>query len=174
MPTKAVSLKDNEIMRVQRFSLIPSGAAFTQLEVDTQLSIDRGVIWLIRRIDYDLRLEFIDPPAANVREFAEVQLSRISQSTMVGLSDANIVDNCMRELRRSAAIGTDAGPLWYWADSPIIHHFNPPIPYASANIYLGVYVSQVMVANSLNVRIGYTIETVSDQYFYRVAQALLT
>lgn len=170
----AKALSDAEILRFARLLVTETGAAtFTQTTHDTQLSIDRGVIWLIHNIDYHLNFDTIPDIAAGATGKIEVQVSRESKSAIIELDDADCIDRLEEVIHRYATIGTDAGPAFLAQNtlSPIRHTFDPPIPYASQNIYLGILSGGV--AQSAIARIAYTIQHVSEKYFWRVAQALL-
>lgn len=173
MATKYAALKDEEVVRMVRASVTESGAAtFTETTIDTQLSIERGVIWMISAVEFFQELSKHSEVGANGLETQNIQLTRESKTAIVELNDSDVIAKLQNGIYRSAAIGTDAGPLWLTWVMPVIQYFDPPLPYASQNMYLGFQTTAATV-RSCYVRIRYTIRTVSDKYFFRVAQALL-
>lgn len=167
-------LRDDEILRFLRFSVTESAAAtFTEESYDTQLSIDRGLIWMIHWIEVDLTSPSCDDPAAAAHESVLVQISRESKSATLGLNDADLIYTGSVIWHRSAAIGTDAGPMATYEFSPYKYNYDPPLPFAAQNIYVGVEGSAA-AAKTVKGRIGYTMRRVTDKFFYRVAQALIS
>lgn len=167
-------LKDSDIQRFLRLTLTESAAAtYTEFSADTQLSIDRGMIWLINRIEYQISIANLDDAAQNTAESIQCHIARESQSTVLSLSDPDCIDRIRMTDDRYATIGTEAGPLNRWAIDPFTHTFNPPLPYAATTIYGGI-ISTCGSAATAIVRIGYTLIKVSDKFFYRVAQALIS
>jgi len=168
------SLLDDEVVRFQRFSVTESGAAtFTQAAFDTQLSIERGVIWLIHCIEWLIFPDNLDDVAAGSFENVMCQITRESKSDIVYLNDSDLISFYAQSIGRSAAIGTDAGPLWWYDnDLPKVQKFALPIPYAAQNIYVAIKSTNAS-PQTIRGRIHYTIKEVSDAYFYRVAQALI-
>lgn len=168
-------LTDEEIMRVARMRTTESAAStFTENSLDTQLSVERGVIWLIHWI------EFMTANAVNLGEVAQgnqesilAQVTRESKTAILPGNDSDIVQQYGLDLVRSSTIGTDTGPLYYLNQRQWRVDFPRPLPYASQNVYLGVLGSDATALLTMDVRIGYSIRTVSDKFFFRVAQALL-
>lgn len=163
-------LNDDQIRRYLRFSVL-GATAFTQNSYDTQLSIERGVIWLIHQIEC-WTITARELPAASATEYWTGQITRESKAALIGFSDTDLVDMFDERIVRSAAIGTDAGPAWAFISGPLIHMFNPPIPYAASNIYVAAQSTFGSGVDFLG-RIAYTLITVSDKFFYRVATALI-
>lgn len=174
MAISVKDLKDAEILRFQRFSVVESAAAtFTEQSYDTQLSIDRGLIWLIHFIEFYMTADQVDDPAQNAYESLLCQITRESKTAEVNLSNADLVALHVIQKDRTATIGTDAGPVIHLHDFPSVHYYNPPIAYAAQNIYIAVQ-STSASAQTVTGRIGYTLRKVSDKFFYRVAQALIS
>jgi hypothetical protein len=111
--------------------------------------------------------------AANANEFFSAQLTRESKSGILNSDDSDLLQQQTLEAFRSAAIGTDAGPLW--SMFPRVYRFDypTPIPYASQSLFFSILGSSSGAAGTVGCRVGYTIRQVSDKYFFRVAQALL-
>jgi len=174
---KASGLKEEEMLRVARIVAVQSAAAaYVETEHDTQLSIERGIIWLIQMVEFGLNMtaaRFDKSIVADSIEHNQYQLTRESQAAITNLNDTAIICNHQEQLVRSAAIGTEAGPLWYQSQSPVRMTFPIPYPFAGQNIYLG-FDSAHISALTVTARILYTVRTVSDKYFFRVAQSLLS
>jgi len=174
---KRADLRETDMLRIARIMAVQSAAAaFAQTEHDTQLSIERGYIWLINMIEFGVSLlagKFDPGITVNDVEFNQFQITRESQSEIVNLNDTAVVCNHQEQLVRASAIGTDAGPLYFQQQSPIRIHFPIPYPYAGQNIYFG-FDSSRSSAVTVTARIFYTVKNVSDKYFFRVAQSLLS
>lgn len=168
------SITDSEVLRMARVSVTETAAAtFTQQELDTQLSVERGVIWQIHFVEFFLNgLSLLREVAANAQESIDIQLTRTTQTGIVGLTDPDVLIREAYMLSRSAAIGTDAGPLYFYSTLLKRYEFKLPIPVASQSLFLGI-LGTAASAHTVSCRIGYNIEHVSDEYFFRVAQALV-
>ena len=168
-------LKDDEILRYARVRVTESAAnVYTQVEINTQLSVERGIIWLIHSIEFHTETALnLNEVAASGREFITVQVTRESKSAIIGFSESDMVQGFLKEINRSAAIGTDVGPLYFHHVTPNVYHYPVPMPYASQSIFIGLLASDATVVGTITVRIGYTIKEVSDKFFFRVAQALV-
>ncbi len=167
------NLTDEEIVRVARVKATQgAAAAFVEIALDTQLSIERGVIWLIHFVEFWCDYKVLDDPAQDSFETEMFQVTRDSKSSMIMLDDADLV--CMRTwmIKRAATIGTDTGPMWAYGGAPYVRQFPKPIPYAAQNIYFGYQSSNAAIKIGY-CRIGYSIRTVGDKFFFRVAQALI-
>lgn len=178
MARKTVSVKpltDEEIIRISRIRVTESAAAtFTQISQDTQLSIERGVIWMIHFIEFNFgSLNLLTEVAAAGSETVDCQVTRESKTAIIPGNDTDLIQAEAIISARSAAIGTDAGPLWVEQSRIKRYDYLKPLPYASQNIHVGVLGSDATGMHVVDVRIGYTIREVGDQYFFRVAQALL-
>jgi hypothetical protein len=110
--------------------------------------------------------------SASGHETVMMHLAKESKSAICDPNDADLIQRCEYEGHRSAAIGTDAGPLYTVMEMPRVYKYAPPLPYASQSIYLAVHTTKSTVLQCF-VRVLYTIRSVSDKYFFRVAQALL-
>lgn len=172
--SRVKALTDEEVVRFARISLTESAAAtYTENGFDTQLSIERGVIWLIHAVDYQVPpgLPLYAVPASDT-DTIRAQITRESQTSIQTIVDSDVIDFYQISIGRSAAIGTDAGPLTILTQFPVQHVFPIPIPFAAQQIYFGM-VASLAIAASILIRVHYTIRSVSDAYFYRVAQALI-
>jgi len=174
---KKSDLKDDQMLRIARIVAIQSAAgAYVEVEHDTQLSIERGVIWQIHAIEFGSNLivdTFDFTIAQNQAEWNKFQITRESCSETVNLNDSSLVTNFQEQLVRSVTIGTDAGPLWYYLERPKRIVYPVPYPFAGQNIYFG-FDSTNDAALTVTARIFYTTKTVTDKYFFRVAQSLLS
>lgn len=167
-------IQDEEILRLIRFSVSETTAStFRETTIDTQLSIERGVIWLIHFIQIEMLIDILDVSAAGVTETATLQITRESKSTILDFDDADIVAKFSYEKRRSATIGTESGPLMTEQKSPMIQNYPVPLIYAGQNIHAGFVGSGGTNLKTVRGRIGYTIRRVSDKFFFRVAQSLV-
>lgn len=168
-------LTDEEIIRIARPKVTESAAAtFTEVAFDTQLSVERGVIWMISFIEFQFsNLDLLTEVAADSQERIAAQITRESKTAVVAPGDPDLLQFSRPRCTRSAAIGTDAGPLWFFTNDVIVYNYPKPLPYASQSIYLGIVGSHSSDPHTVTARIGYTVRTVSDKFFFRVAQALL-
>lgn len=174
MARRSKDLGDEEIVRFQRFNVAESAAAtYTEQSYDTQLSIDRGFIWMIHWIEAALYAGQIDDPAQDAAESISIQILRESQAGILSLSDPDVMWMVTKQKDRMATIGTDAGPVVHLDSYPLIWSFPIPLPFAAQNIHIGV-VSTCAAPQSVSGRVAYTLRRVSDKFFYRVAQALIS
>jgi len=174
-PQVKKTLSDEEILRLARVRVSESAAAtFTQVSLDTQLSVDRGVIWMIHFIEFFFQnVELLGEVAAAGNEQIVCQITRESKTGIVTGNDSDVVQMEKIFASRSAAIGTDAGPLWLEGSGIRRYDFTVPLPYAAQNIYAGILGTDASAAHTVDIRIGYTIRQVTDQFFFRVASALI-
>lgn len=168
------SLKDLDVLRYLRFIVTESAAAtFTEIEIDTQLSIERGVIWLIRSLELDIPVDTMDDPAVDTSEGIAIAVTRSSQSDIISFNDPDLVMQYAIAVNRANTIGTPAGPLWWIRENPSVQKFSIPIVYAGVSIFVGIK-STSAGAKVVSGRIGYSLAKVSDQDFFRVANAILS
>jgi hypothetical protein len=174
MPQVRRDLRDDEVIRFQRFEVAESAAAtYTEQSYDTQLSIDRGLIWMIHWVEYQITPVKIEVPAVNTHEYASCQICRESQSGMRDLDDPDVVALFEKVVKRADTIGAEAGPLIYYWEVPSLQQFPMPLVYAAQTIHVGV-LGTAAAAITLQGRIAYTLRKVTDKFFYRVAQALIS
>jgi len=166
------SLGDDEIIRIARIAATQAAAAgYIEVAHDTQLSIERGVIWMIHWVEF-YGQDALDDIAQGDDEVESFQITRESKAAIVVPSNADLLAYHVKHYKRWATIGTDAGPLLARWEDPKCLIYKPALCFAAMNIYFG-YQSTHASAKTAYARIGYSIRHVSDQYFYRVAQALL-
>ncbi len=168
-------LSDEEILRIARMRITESAAAtFSQQTIDTQLSVERGVIWMIHFIEFHLEtLNLLNEVAAGSFEFVDAQVTRESKDAIIRQDDADLLQRTSVIAWRSAVIGTDAGPLYNVKNEMVRYDYPTPLPYASQSLFLGVKGSHASASQIVSARVGYSVRGVSDKYFFRVAQALL-
>ena len=173
--SKIAKLDDQSILRIARGRVTESAAAtFTELEIDTQLSIERGIIWMVEWVEFDFaNLDALMEVAAGLSETIQVQLTKTTQTGIANRNDPDIIQFLAIRAARSAAIGTDAGPLWSVFESIKRFNFMTPFPVASQTIFMSILGSDASAVHTVSVRIGYTIKEVTDKFFFRVAQALV-
>lgn len=167
-------LRDDEILRFLRFEVTESAAAtYTQKTIDTQLSIDRSIIWMIHSVDvFGINSMNLEDSAQNASESMNLQITRESKSSIIEYDDADLVERFQYAVKRYATIGTDTGPVCIPAVDPLKCVFPIPIAYAAQNIHVGIQTSHA-TPQVIRGRIGYTLRKVSDKFFYRVASALI-
>lgn len=172
---KIQDLKDEEILRIARARVTESAAAtYTEVSLDTQLSVERGIIWMINFIEFNFsNLELLTEVAAATSEFIAAQVTRESQAALIAGNDVDLLQRSSFLVGRSAAIGTDAGPLWFGTDTVRRVDFPVALPFAASNIHFGIQGTDAASVHTVDIRIGYTIREVSDKFFFRVAQALI-
>lgn len=167
-------LTDEEVLRIARLRVTETAAAtYTQGSIDTQLSVERGVIWMIHFIEFQFGSVIgLAGVGANAVEDYKCQVTRESKEGMLQGSDADVIQQYRLQMIRSAAIGTDVGPLYSIVDLTRRFDYQVPIPYASQSLFASLVTTHT-AAQVVDVRVGYTIKEVDDQFFFRVAQALL-
>lgn len=174
MPTSRRDLRDDEVIRFLRYSVTESAAAtYTQDSYDTNLSIHTGLIWMIHWIEMNLSPSSVDDPAQDASEWIKCQITRESKAAMVYLDNTDLIAIAALVKDRSATIGTAAGPDTYMGSEHVMIKFPIPIPYAAQNIYIAAQ-STSAAAVTIRGRVAYTLRKVSDKFFYRVAQALIS
>lgn len=168
-------LRDDEIIRFLRFSITESAAAtFTQQSYDTNLSIDRGIIWMIHWIEWDLNVAHIaDDPAQGASESITGQVTREGKSALLQHDDSDLIAKTAVIWKHAATIGTEAGPMYALDTYPKIQHFPIPLPFANQTIYIAI-LSTAGAAQTSRGRLAYTLRRVTDKFFYRIAQALIS
>ena len=174
MTIKKNILTDEDVVRIARISAVPAAAgAFKQTTYDTNLTIERGVIWLILFIEFHASPATWDNTiAAGSEETEKFQVTAASETVIKGADDNDVVCQYAQHRKRSAAIGAEVGPMWYVTDWPYVRNFARPLPYAGTSIYFGYQGSDVTGIGGI-CRIGYVIKNVSDAFFFRIAQAML-
>lgn len=167
-------ITDDDVQRVARSAVDESAAnTFTQIEIDTQLSIERGVVWLIDRVEMHFdTLDLMNELIAGGNEVVEMQLTRESKTAIVQPHDADSLQYRKSMLSRSAAIGTDAGPLYFGNEEPRVFKYDVPLIYAGQSIFVSIFGTDSANAHRGSIKIFYRIASVSDKFFFRVAQAL--
>jgi hypothetical protein len=172
--TRIPKLRSSQILRYMRVVLTESaGSTFTEKTLDTQLSIERGVVMLIHQLEISILPSAFSAVTADSNETFTMQITRTSQSALIDIDDPDSIIRYAWEIRRMAAIGTDAGPMYLYWKNPMFLHFPIPIPYAGANIFAAIQTTNA-AAQTGRLRIGYTLAEVSDKEFFRIANAILT
>lgn len=164
----------SDYLNFLRFQVVESAAStFTETEIDTNLSAERGVMMEIHSVEFDLTtLQLFDEVAAGGQENLRVQITRETKSALVSMNDADLIAQVRREIIRSAAIGTDAGPLYILTDKVLRIDFPLPIPYVKPSIFVGVQGSDAASAHTVNGRIGYTLRDIEREDFLELLVAL--
>lgn len=169
----AKAIRSGEILNFARFQVSETaGGAFTQIEIDTNLSAERSLIWFIKSIQLDFAPAATEQPVAQSIESINVQITRESKTSLLDYNDADIIEKFAHRWVRGPAIGAEIGPMYYIENSPLTITYPHPIPYGSRSVYIGIQ-STYSFARVARGRIGYTTEKVSERDFYRIAQSLL-
>lgn len=163
---------EKEFMAYLRAELTESAAStFTETEIDTGLSTDRGVVMEIHQVEFDFSCLQLAELSANGEEYVGMHVTKDSQSDILNVNDTELISKYEYSIFRSVAIGTDAGPLWYDKERPIVFTFPKPIPYVKPTIWIGLKGSDATAKNTGRVRIGYTLSKVSKSDFVELLVA---
>lgn len=150
-----------------------TAATFRELEIDTNLSAERGVMMEIHSVEVArIGLELLTEVAAAASETAGFHLTRETKTSLLAINDRDVVIADVFELARSAAIGTDAGPLYLPFQRYKKYDFAMPIPYVKPSIFLGVQGSDASGFTGVNLRIGYTLREISREDFLSLLVAI--
>lgn len=163
----------SDFLNFLRFSVTESAAAtFTQAEIDTNLSAERGVMMEIHSIEIDHNVfQYFREVAANSAEWWRFQVTRETKTGLINGNDADLIWQVSQQITRAAAIGTDTGPLYALSDTTLRVDFPLPIPYVKPSIFVNL---QATAASPTTVygRIGYTLREVSREEFLELLVAL--
>lgn len=168
-------LTDEQIIRVARLRTTETVAStFKQSSIDTQLSVERGVIWMIHWIEFELEsIKHFLEVATSGTDSVQAQVTRESKTSILTPDDNDVIQRATRYITRFGTIGTEAGPETFVYDPIVKYEFPIPLPYASQSIYLGVAGTHASLFHTVTARVGYTIREVSDKFFFRIAQSLV-
>ena len=157
-----------------RFSLAESAAAtYTELELDTNLSAERGVMMKIHSIEvYNEQLVNVLEVAQSSTEGIAWHVAREGKSIVTPLNDADVIAFQNTLLFRAATIGTDAGPLWFLQELVSKIDFALPIPYVKPSIFIAVQGTDATATAGIKGRIGYTLEEIDRTEFIELLVAL--
>lgn len=173
MAKQSVSQR-NDFMNFLRFRVAESAAAtFTQNELDTNLSAERGVIMEIHSIELLFEgLQLLTEVGADATESVVFQLTRESKTAPVVINDADLILRRTPSIMRSSAVGTDAGPIYVYHDQYVRTDFPKPIPYVKPTIFAAVVGTDASGLQAVSGRIGYTLREVSRSEFIELLVAL--
>lgn len=150
-----------------------AAATYRELEIDTNLSAERGVMMEIHSVELSLiGGELLTEVAAGASETIGFHLSRASKTSLIAVGDRDCVVSNIREIARSAAIGTDAGPLTIVFDRYMKFDFAMPIPYVKPSIFFGVTGSDASGLTGAAFRIGYTLREIDREDFLSLLVAI--
>jgi len=165
----------SEYLNFLRFSVTQSAAAtFTQTELDTNLSAERGVMMEIHSFEVDFGnngFSLLREVAASGIEELLIQLTRDSKAAIVATNDSDFLAGVKKQITRSAAIGTDAGPLTVYDSQIYTVNFPLPLPYVKPSIFIGLN-STASSAAIITGRIGYTLREIEREDFLELLVAL--
>lgn len=149
-----------------------AASTYTENEIDTNLSAERGVMMEIHSIEFDFTLLQLKEISADGEESMAMQLVRESKSSIVNVDDPDLLCKHGEYMFRAAAIGTDAGPLYYNHVRPVQVNFLKPIPYVKPSIIVGIQGSDASAVNTGRFRIGYTLRKINKTEFLELLIAL--
>lgn len=168
-----LSLREEDILRFLRFSVTESAAAtFTENEYQTNLSLERGMIAAIHTLEIEILPSTLEVPAASSSETVSVQITREGKTALVNFNDSDALIKVVVQVARGAAIGTDAGPVVTLLVNPHRFMYRPPILFAGESLFVGVQATNA-AAQTIRGRIGYSLISVPEKMYFRVANSLL-
>lgn len=172
MAKTSVNIRSN-FMNFLRFTLDETGAAtFSQKELDTNLSAERGVMMNIHSIEvFFNNLDKFNEIAASSTETTSFQVTRESKTAIIRQDDSDLIFLADKQVVRTAAIGTDAGPLWMLYDRVYVQNFPLPIPYVKPSIFVGLQATGA-AGTTVKGRIGYTLQDIDRDQFLELLVAL--
>lgn len=164
----------SEYLNYLRFSVSESAAStFTQVEIDTNLNVERGVMMEIHSVELQLAtINLFDEVPAAGQELLQIQVTRDSKTGIVNLNDSDVIALHSPEIFRSGAIGTDAGPLYVFTNRIQVIHFPLAIPYVKPSIFVGILGTDSGGAHTVRGRIGYTLRDITREDFLELLVAL--
>jgi hypothetical protein len=150
-----------------------TAATYKELEIDTNLSAERGVMMEIHSFEIArIGMELLSEVAQGASETMGFHLARESKSSLLTINDKDIIIADVYELSRAATIGTDAGPLWNQFTRYKRYDFAMPIPYVKPSIFFGVQGSDASGFTGGNFRIGYTLREIDREDFLSLLVAI--
>jgi len=145
---------------------------FVESALSTNLAIDRGYIWLINRISFYSSTPLQDP-AAGTSESYVFQITRESKAAIITtLNTPDLICLVKEQINRSAAIGTDAGPLYFRSVWPLVVDFPIPLAFAGNNLYFATQ-SSCTLLSVMSAEVQFTLQKVKENDYLRIASALL-
>lgn len=149
----------DELMQVWKGTIGSISTSYLELSIDTGLSLERGVLALIHRIDFTLWV------GASTTNDTEVHLSRESKAAILTPEDDDII--AYAAVRPQ--ISTNGG---FVQTNPHTQMYIPPIAYAKSKIYFGVKADAAPAPDDAYVRVYYSLVKVREQDFFKVASAI--
>lgn len=164
----------SDFLNFLRFDVEESAAAtYTEKELDTNLSAERGVMMEIHSIEIyspDF-VNFLEVAAGAFESFA-FHVARESKTVVQPFQDSDVIAFFSRTLERAAAIGTDAGPLYFMSENVLRVDFPMPIPYVKPSIFVAVAGTDASATFQVQGRIGYTLRDIDREEFLELLVAL--
>lgn len=146
---------------------------FRELEIDTNLSAERGVMMEIHSVEIArIGTELLMEVGAGASETMGFHLARESKTSLLSINDKDVIIANVVEIARSAAIGTDAGPAYIFFDRYQRFDFVMPIPYVKPSIFFAVQGSDATGFTGANFRIGYTLREIDREDFLSLLVAI--
>ena|SRR3990170_1392426 len=133
--------------------------AFAQATILTGLSIERSLIILIHRI------EWFVPAVHGGDGNVAAQITRTSQTAILTVNNPLVVAPYINHMDF-----TTSGQIF--KEMPKGEIYVVPIPIASPALYFGVTPSATPTPDSARVRIGYTVKSVAEKDFFKLAAAI--
>lgn len=166
--------KKREFISFLRGAVSESAAStFTELEIDTNLSAERGVMMNIHSIEFEFQhISELTEAAQGTGETIFAQVTRESKTAIVSINDSDVIAVSKPIFARGPTIGTDAGPLYFLTERVRKIVFEKPIPYVKPSIFLGIHGSDATQAHSVFIRIGFSVEEINRTEFLELLVAL--
>lgn len=164
-----------DVLNRAKGTVTVGSTAYAETLIPTNLSLDRGYIWLIHQILFwpTVLTTLWDDVAAGSQEYIIFHVARESKSDILSsLTEADLVAMWKTTIYRTAAIGTDAGPMWHKEEWPARCYFPVPMAYAGSGIYFGAKTS-CATGKVFSIEIQHTLVKVKDADYLRVAASLL-
>jgi hypothetical protein len=150
-----------------------AAATYRELEIDTNLSAERGVMMEIHSVEIArIGAELLTEVAQGASETSGFHLARESKTSLLSINDKDVIIADVLELARAGTIGTDAGPLWTFFNRYQRYDFAMPIPYVKPSIFFGVIGSDASGFTGANFRIGYTLREIDREDFLSLLVAI--
>lgn len=164
----------SDFLNFLRFRVTETTAStFAQSEIDTNLSAERGVMMEIHSIELLYEgLQLLTEVGTDATESVSFQITRESKTTTALLNDSDVILRQVKAIMRSAAVGTDAGPIYSFHDQYVRIDFPKPIPYVKPSIFVGVLGTDASGLQAVSGRIGYTLREVTRSEFLELLVAL--
>lgn len=166
-----MSFKVEDRLQSAIFVGTPASAnSFLTAQIITNLSAELKRVWAIWGLELFYPFDASDAIAEDKEQTVVLQLTHNVQSGQLGDGNGDIILAKEARLVRQPAIGTAAGPMWYFVKSPLATWLPKPIAFAGAALNVGLRTANMVVANEVTAKIWYTVITVSSQEFLEISR----